>query len=131
MSLLASLAGVARSFIGPSGLAGVAVSFTRTIVGQYDGVSGVSMPSSTLSWSGTAIEVANEQAGTRSTDSLAPTGQRTILRTFKVPGAGLLNAPAAGDVLTVAGVALRVAAVTRVAALDAVTVPLYTVECVA
>jgi hypothetical protein len=129
MTLLTSLASVARSFIGPTGLAGVAVTFTRTIVGQYDGVSGVEAPSLTLSWSGTAIEVANAR-GAQPTDSLAATGQRTILRTFKVPGAGLLNAPQAGDVLTVNGTALRVAAVTALRP-DAATPALYTVECVA
>lgn len=131
MSLVVSFASLASSLIGPSGLAGAVVTFTRTTPGLYDGVSGTMSPDTTQTWAATAIEVGNEQGGTRSTDAQpGPTGQRMTARTFRVPGLGIIP-PRAGDLLTVGGQALRVTDVTVVGRVDAATPVLYTVECAA
>lgn len=128
MSLVASFASLASSLIGPSGIAGAAVTFTRVTPGLYDGVSGTMSPDATQTWAATALEVGNEQGATRATDAQpGPTGQRMTARTFRVPGLGIIT-PRPGDLLTVGGQALRVTDVTVVGRVDAATPVLYTVE---
>lgn len=129
MSLLVSMAGIARSLIGPAGLAGVSVTLTRSTPGSYDPLSGTTTSSAVSSWAASAIEVATASSA-RPTDAIASSGQRVALRTFTISGLGI-PAPQSGDTLTVAGAVLRIASVTAVARLDAVTAPLYRVECVA
>jgi hypothetical protein len=124
MSLVASFASLASSLIGPSGIAGAAVTFTRTTPGLYDGVSGSMAPDATQTWAATALEVAPDP---RSTDAQpGPTGQRMTARTFRVPGLGIIP-PRPGDLLTVGGQSLRVTDVTVIGRVDAATPVLYTV----
>ena len=76
MTLVSAFASLSQSLIGPAGLAGAAVTFTRTTPGAYDRLSGHVAPVTVTSWQATALEVGNEQGGTRSTNAQpGPTGQ--------------------------------------------------------
>ena len=125
MSLVRTFARLAPQLMQ---LAPLTVTFTRTTPGAYDAVSGVTMPPTVTTWRASAVVVGNDQAGTRSSASQAPTGQRRTLRTLLVAGLGI-TAPLPGDRVVAGGLTLRVVDVTATGALDGDVVPLYRVEC--
>ena len=126
MTLVASMARLAQSLVSPSGLAGLAVSFTRATVADYDPLSGVVFPPVMATWAGSGMWAKDGTAPTIAVSTETP--QRIITRVLLVPGLSVSTRPEPGDVVTVAGAMYTVADVTHVGDADGSTPPLYRLQ---
>jgi hypothetical protein len=122
-SLAAKLAPLARTLVTPEGMP---LTFTRTVEGEYDGISNTRAEPSTLTWDAVGMWVKNKDRDATIAAS-SGTGQLVTRRTLLIPGLGITPMQA-GDVVLANGATYTVADVERVADTDGVTVPLYRVQ---
>ena len=128
MSLVTTMSGVANRLIGPQGLAGFVVTFSRSATVSYDAINNVEGPPNPLTWTGRATWAKNGGSGADATLHVDASGRHVITRTLLVPGASVSQAPQTGDMIVGGGVSGVCGDVDNVGDASGATVPLYRVK---